>query len=207
LSRIQDYRSVVPLDAYGAPVSVEAGVGAGAVFFPTAFLTGAALFAAFAGAVFTAVLLAAVLFVAAGFVFAARTRSQRALVAATIAALPARLSFRFFLGAASGADGAAAFLDAAHLFRCASAMAFLPAALIFRRLRFGASGVAAVALGPPSSMARSSVTCWASFSLCDSNPSIAASIMGLVNFCVVMWVLCLASSLVDSDNYFHATPS
>ena len=39
--------------------------------------------------------------------------------------------------------------NAAHLFFVASEIAFLPAALIFRRLRFGGSGVAAVGLAPP----------------------------------------------------------
>ena len=86
---------------------------------------------------------------------AARFAAQRFFKAATIAALPAALSFRFGLGV-SGATGAEVFLDSAQRFRCASPMRFLAAALIFRRLPFGPSGVAAVAVGPPWSIWRSS---------------------------------------------------
>src|ERR1022692_5346508 len=80
-----------------------------------------------------------------------------------MARLPAGLSFRFGLGA-SGATGDEVFLDSAHLFRWASPMRFLAAALIFRRLPFGASGVAAVTVGPLWSMARGSVI-WVSIRL------------------------------------------
>ena len=143
----------MPLDAYRAPVSVEAGVGAGTVVF-AAFLTGTAFFAA--------VFLVAVFLVAARSAFAASARfaalAARAFARfATNAALPALLSFRFGFDVA-GAGGSAAFLDAAHLLRWASAIAFLPAALILRRLPVGASGVMAGSEGPPDSMARSSAT-------------------------------------------------
>src|ERR1019366_4001223 len=46
-------------------------------------------------------------------------------------AFAAAESFLFGLGAGAGAGGSAAFLEAAPLFRCASAIAFRPAALIF----------------------------------------------------------------------------
>jgi len=57
---------------------------------------------------------------------------------------------------AAGAGGSATFLEAAHLLRCASAIAFLPAALILRRLCFGGCGAAAASVAGPDSMARSS---------------------------------------------------
>ena len=78
--------------------------------------------------------------------------AQRFFVAAMIAALPAALSFRFAFGAGAVA-GASDFFDSAHRFRCASPMRFLAAALILRRLPFGASGVAAVSTGAPGNIA------------------------------------------------------
>jgi hypothetical protein len=127
-------------------------VGAGAVFFgadlfAAAFFSGAVFFAAFAGTDFTAALLTAAFLVATGFGFAASARfaalAARAFARfATNAAFCALRSFRFGFDVA-GAGGSAAFLEAAHLLRCASAIAFLPAALIFRRLRFVGSIVAA----------------------------------------------------------------
>ena len=71
---------------------------------------------------------------------------------------PAALSFRFGFGTsgATGDDGSDDFLDSAHRFRWASPMRFRAAALIFRRLPFGTSGAAAVAVGPPWSIWRSS---------------------------------------------------
>jgi len=84
----------------------------------------------------------------------ARFRAHRFFVAAMIAFLPAAESLRLRLGAGSGVDGSAAFLDAAYLSRWAAAIARLPAALILRRLGFGASGVGAVSAGPPDSVAR-----------------------------------------------------
>src|ERR1035441_2012728 len=117
---------------------------------------------AFTGAFFVAVFLEA--FLAAGACWAlaasALTLAQRFLVASEMAFLPAALSFRFGLGA-SGATGDDVFLASAHRFRCASPMRFRAAALIFRRLPFGPPGAAAVAVGPPGSMARSSAI-WAS---------------------------------------------
>jgi hypothetical protein len=113
--------------------------------------------------------------------------TQRFLVAAIIAFLPAAEGFRFGLGAASGADGSAAFLEAAHLFRCASAIAFLPAALIFRRFRLGGSDVAAVgSAGPPGSMARSSAILASIRLFWNSKPSMAAVMISFVSFGVGM---------------------
>jgi len=69
--------------------------------------------------------------------------------------IPSALILRFGFGAsgAAGAAGADCRFDSAHLFRCASAMDRRPAALSFRRLRFGgAGGGAAGAAGPPESI-------------------------------------------------------
>jgi len=112
-----------------------------AAFFVTAFLTGATFFAAFAGGALTAVFLVAV-FWAAAFLFAACSAfaaSARfaALAArafarfATIAALPALLSFRlgfldFGVAGAGGSDSPRIF---AHLAFCAIAIFRLEAAL------------------------------------------------------------------------------
>jgi hypothetical protein len=66
--------------------------------------------------------------------------AQRFLSAATMAARPAALSFRLaFLGA--GSDFVSAFC-AAHLFRCASAIALRPATLMPPFLRAGGFGLA-----------------------------------------------------------------
>src|SRR5438105_1729761 len=97
---------------------------------------------------------------------AAFLAAQRFFNAATIAARPAALSFRFAFLAAFGA--AVFSFDAAHLFRCASAMALRPAALILRLFRpFG------VALGlAPSEFAesipRNSAIWESSFRRCSS---------------------------------------
>jgi hypothetical protein len=108
--------------------------------------------------------------------------SHRFFVAATIAALPALLSFRLGLGAASGPDGSVAFLEAAHRFRCASPIRFLAAALIFRRLGVAGSDVAAVSMGPaPDSKARSSAICVSMRVFCASKPSMAAVIISGVS--------------------------
>src|ERR1035441_9229849 len=123
---------------YCAPVCVA--VCAGADFFAT-FLT-AAFFAGFLVAAFSCCALAAL------------TASHRFFVAALIAFLPAAESFRLGLGAASGTDGSAAFLDAAHLLRCASPMRFRAAALSFRRLGVAGSAAAAGSVEPPVSQAR-----------------------------------------------------
>src|ERR1019366_7912062 len=92
----------------------------------------------------------------------------------------AALSFRFGL-AAAGAAGDDVFLDSAHRFRWASPMRFRAAALM-RRLPFGTSGAAAVAVGEPVSIWRSSAI-WASIrSFCCSKPSTAAVMISGVSF-------------------------
>ena len=113
------------------------------------------------------------------FADAARFSAQRFLVAAMIARLPAAESFRFGFGA-SGAAGR--FLDSAHLFRCAAAIAALPALLILRRLRWGNSEVAAVDWEPPSSICRISAIRASIRVFCISNPSIAAVRISVVSF-------------------------
>jgi hypothetical protein len=116
---------------------------------------------------------------------AARFAAQRFFNAATIAALPAVLSFRFGLGAsgATGDDGTDFFLASAHRFRWASPIRFRAAALM-RRLPFGPSGVAAVAVGVPVNIWRSSAI-WASIrSFCCSKPSTAALMISGVS----LWV-------------------
>ncbi|MGD0870425.1 MAG: hypothetical protein ABSB88_12785 [Bryobacteraceae bacterium] len=97
----------------------------------------------------------AVFFVSA-LVASARFSAQRFFVAAMIVFLPAAESLRLGLGAASGVEFQDVFLDAAHLLRCASAMRARAAALIFRRLRFGASNGETRSAKPPDSPARSS---------------------------------------------------
>jgi hypothetical protein len=138
---------------------------AGAAFFGVAFLP-AAFLAAFFGAAFAP--------------SAARFNAQRFLVAATIAALPARLSFRFGFGASDVAGvGLTAFFEAAHLARCAAAILARPAALIFRRLCVFNSGVAvavADSAEPPDSMARSSAI-WASRLLFWALKPVMAAVM------------------------------
>ena len=103
----------------------------------------AAVREAFTGAFFAAAL--------AAMAASALTLAQRFLLASAMAFLPAAESFRFGFGAsgATGDDGADCFFDSAHRFRCASPMRFRAAALIFRLLPFGASGAAAVSVGPP----------------------------------------------------------
>ncbi len=96
-------------------------VGAGAtaaavVFFAAAFLPGA-FFAAFPGAAFAATFLVAALFPAgatffdaAAFAwasFSARSRANRAFVAAMMFRLPAALSLGFGRGVSAGAGGGA----------------------------------------------------------------------------------------------------
>jgi hypothetical protein len=133
--------------------------------------------AVFCVTAFFAGLLAAV-YVA--FAASARFNAQRLLVAAEMAFRPAALSFR--LGFGFSVDSPACFLVSAHLFRCASAIAFLPAALIFRRLRFVGPGVVAGSAGPPESMARSSLICESMRRFCSSNPRTAAAMISGVSF-------------------------
>ena len=99
-----------------------------AVFLAT-FLTGADSFRAGAA------------FLAAAFAFAALA-ALAFLRFATSFAFAAAVSLRFgFVG--SGVAASDCPLTAAHLLCCASAIALLPAALTFRRLRGGAFGVVA----------------------------------------------------------------
>ena len=87
---------------------------------------------------------------------AARFVAHRFFNAATIAALPAALSLRFGLAApATGSDGADSCLASGHRFRWASAIRARPAALILR-LRFVGAPGAAVSVGVPVSIWRSS---------------------------------------------------
>src|SRR5262249_50825498 len=100
----------------------------------------------------------------------ARFSAHRFFSAATIAALPAALSFR--LGLVAGAAGTEAPLAAAHLLRCASAIRFRPAGLIVERL---VDWGAAAAVGcRPLSMARSSLICASIRRFWPSKPSMAA---------------------------------
>jgi hypothetical protein len=116
--------------------------------------------------------LAATFFLATGvgFDIAAFFSVHRFFKAATMFALPAALSFRLAVGAAAGADGGTACLEAARLFRCASPMRFLVAALIFRRLPFGDSGLmAALSVVPPESIVLSPVISASMGVFCASN--------------------------------------
>src|ERR1035437_8081212 len=93
------------------------------------------------------------------FPASARTRSQRALIAPTIAALPALLSFRFGFDASdlTSAGGSDSPRILAHRRCWASFIRRRAAAENFLRWLVGGPGVvAAVGLVPPDSMARSS---------------------------------------------------
>ncbi len=130
-------------------------------------------------------LLAAVFFAGTVSAAAAFFAAQRFFNAATIAALPAALSFRLGLEAfgvlASGCP-----LEAAHRFRCAAAIALRPAALIFRRAGVAAVAAALVPAGVPESIARRSAI-WASIlTFCSSKPRMAAEIISFVSFGVGM---------------------
>ena len=144
--------------------------GAGAVFFAAAFLTGA-LFAAFAGVLFAAFFAAAFFLAGAAFFAAAFAFATFAALAflrfATSFAFAAAESFRFGFGG-SGVGASTWVLDAAHLFRCASAIRARAAALIFRRLRVAGSGVTADSVGPPGSRAFSSTILMSMRAFCAS---------------------------------------
>ena len=107
---------------------------------------------------------------------AALCNLQRRFVAAMMFRSPSGLIWRFFLAGfalAGGADPDSP-RTFAHLAFCAKAIRRLAAALIFLRLPGVASGVAAVPLELPVSIARSSAI-WASMrSFWAVNPSIAA---------------------------------
>ena len=75
----------------------------------------------------------------------------------TVAVIFVTAFFAGLFAAVYVAFAASALFNAQRLL-VASEMAFLPAALIFRRLRFVGSGVVAGSAGPPESMARSSAT-------------------------------------------------
>ena len=100
----------------------------------------------------------AIAFFSAGFFacFAAWNAAHLFFVASEIAFLPAALILRFGFAVTVLDGDSASPLDSAHRFRWAAPIRFRAAALIFRCLPFGPSGVAAVAVGPPWSMARSS---------------------------------------------------
>lgn len=103
--------------------------------------------------------------------------------AATIAARPALLNFRLDLdGSAAAADFAP--LTAAQRFRCASAIALRPAALIVRVFFVPSAGRTLAAL--PFSIVRSSAICASIRVFWASNPSIAALMTSVVSFCVAM---------------------
>jgi hypothetical protein len=112
---------------------------------------------------------------ATAFAASARFSAHRFLVAAMIAFRPAAESLRFGLGTASDA-----FLEAAHLLRCASPIRARAAALIFRRLGFNDSGTAAGS--PADSMDRSSAICVSMFRFCSSNPKMAVLMISEVSF-------------------------
>jgi hypothetical protein len=93
--------------------------------------------------------------------------AQRFFKAATIAALPALLSYRFGF---NGSDVAGS--DSARMFaqrRCWASFIRLRAVVEnFRRLRPGASGATAVSAAPPGSIARSSAICLSNRLFCES---------------------------------------
>ena len=151
-----------------------------------ALLTGADFFAAFAGAAFAAAFLTATFF-RAGAAFlvladsaftalAARAFLRFAASFALAAAESVRLGF-----AGSGVVVSDCPLTAAHRFRCASAIARLPAALVLRRFRGAVSALAAVPAWPLS-MARSSAIWASNFSFWASIPIIAAFTISGVSF-------------------------
>ena len=147
------------------------------------------LFAAFNGAVWTTAFFAVALF-RFGDAFLAGACAFAALAAlaflrfATSFVFAAAESLRLgFVG--SGVAAADSLLDAAHLFRCASAIAFLPAALNFRRFRFVVA-LAADSTGPAGSIARSSAILASMSVLCTSKPRMAAWMISGVSFGIVM---------------------
>src|ERR1017187_5330495 len=109
--------------------------------------------------------------------------AQRFFRAATMFALPAALILRFGFDAGDFSSGD--FFEA-HLFRCASAIAFRPAVLIFRR---GLCPGPAPAAGAAGSMARSSAI-WASILLfCSSKPRMAALMISFVSLGIAIFCL------------------
>src|SRR4051812_43144140 len=93
-----------------------------------------------------------------GYFFAAEfLAAQRFFRAATIAARPSALSFRFDFFATLPSDDSP--FAAAHRFRCASAIAFLPAALIVLLPEFAGGEFTAAFAEAPVRMSRSSAIC------------------------------------------------
>lgn len=172
---------------YSPAGSVAGGAAAGAgfaAFLTAAFLPGARFSADFAGAFFAA---------CSALAASACFNAQRFLVAAMIFLRPAALSLRLGVAASfdgGGGAGSLSFLASAHLFRCASAIAFLPAALIFRRLRCGGSGVASGSVGLPDRVALSSAILESISRFCSSNPRMAAVIISLVRLVGIL-ALCI----------------
>jgi hypothetical protein len=110
--------------------------------------------------------------------------AQRFFRAATIAALPAALSFRFGVEPTAALDSP---FDAAHRFRCASAIALRPAALILRLPRRGASEATTGAVRPAVNIFRRSAI-WASIlRFCSSKPRMAAITTSFVSLGFGMW--------------------
>jgi hypothetical protein len=110
--------------------------------------------------------------------------AQRFFRAATIAALPAALSFRFGVEPTAALDSP---FDAAHRFRCASAIALRPAALILRLPRRGASEATTGAVRPAVIIFRRSAI-WASIlRFCSSKPRMAAITTSFVSLGFGMW--------------------
>ncbi|MGO9261359.1 MAG: hypothetical protein ACLQU1_34395 [Bryobacteraceae bacterium] len=91
-------------------------------------------------------------------------------------------TFRAALFDGGVSDAAFAAWNAAQRLLVASEIALLPAALIFRRLRLGGSGVAAGLAGPPDSRDLSSPILVSMCRLCSSNPRMAAVTISLVSF-------------------------
>lgn len=155
------------------------GAAAGAVFF--ALLTGDFRFAAFATGAFAAALLPAAFL--AGAAPSARFSAHRRFVASLMALRPAADILRRFGLTGSGveADAGSSPLSLAHLAFCAKAIFWRAAALNRFRLGAAVSGVVAVSVEPPWSMALSSAI-WASIcTFCCSNPAIAALIISGVS--------------------------
>jgi len=159
-------------------------VGAGALFFPADFLTGATFFNALVDGAFTAAFFPATFLGAASADFAAALcRRHRFFVAAMILFMPSALIRRLGLGVFSVAGGGAISpLTLAHRTFCARAIFFRDAALNLLRLRMGASGVeagstCAPVAGPSTSLnARSArsmaVLCRSSWVMMLANPSV-----------------------------------
>jgi hypothetical protein len=114
----------------------------------------------------------------AGYFFAAAlSATQRFFVEATMAALPAALSFRFGFDTA-GVSAAVLPLKAAHLLRCPAAIFLRAAALIFRRAGFT---VPLASVFPPEIIARISAIFSSVLRFCSSKPKIAALIISFVS--------------------------